>query len=60
MSTATITRDYKITLPKELRKAMHIKPGQEFELIPNGSCLQMIPKQSTTKLKSAIANGTEK
>ncbi len=57
MSTATVTRDYKITLPKELREAMHIQPGQEFELIPNGSCLQMIPKRSIAELKSAIEEG---
>jgi AbrB family looped-hinge helix DNA binding protein len=60
MSTATVTRDFKITLPKKLREAMHIQPGQEFELIPNGSCLQMIPKYSTAKLKSTIAEGIDR
>lgn len=57
MSTATVTSDYKITLPKELRDAMHLQPGQEFELIPNGSGIQMVPKLSAEKLKSAVAAG---
>lgn len=57
MSSATVTSDYKITLPKELRDAMHLQPGQEFDLIPNGSTIQMIPKLSTAELKSAITEG---
>ncbi len=44
MSIATVTSDYKITLPKEIREAMHLQPGQEFDLIQNGSGIQMVPK----------------
>ncbi len=57
MSTATVTSDYKITLPKELREAMHLQPGQEFELIQNGSGIQMIPKLTVERLKAAVAQG---
>lgn len=57
MSTATVTSDYKITLPEELREAMHLRPGQEFELIQNGSGIQMVPKLSAEELKSAVAQG---
>jgi AbrB family looped-hinge helix DNA binding protein len=57
MSTATVTSDYKITLPKELRESMHLQPGQEFVLIQNGSGIQMVPKLTAEELKSAIAQG---
>lgn len=57
MSTATLSSNYQISLPKELREAMHLQPGQEFELIPMGSTIQMIPKKSLEELKSAIAAG---
>lgn len=57
MSSATVTSDYKITLPEELREAMHLHPGQEFELIPMGSVIQMVPKNSAEGLKTAIAAG---
>jgi AbrB family looped-hinge helix DNA binding protein len=57
MSTATVTSDYKITLPKELRECMHLQPGQEFELIQNGSSIQIIPKLTVEQLKAAIAKG---
>lgn len=57
MSTATLSSNYQISLPKELREAMHFQPGQEFELIPMGSIIQMVPKKNIDELKSAIAAG---
>jgi bifunctional DNA-binding transcriptional regulator/antitoxin component of YhaV-PrlF toxin-antitoxin module len=57
MSSSTISRDYKITLPKELSEEMHIQPGQKSELIQNGKDLLMIPKFSVEELKAAIAAG---
>jgi len=57
MSTATLSSDYQIALPKELREAMHLRPGQEFELVSSGPAIQLIPKLSTEELKTAIAAG---
>ena len=57
MSAATLSNDYQIALPKEVRDSLHLKPGQEFELISSGSILQLIPKLSAEELKSAIAAG---
>ena len=57
MSIATLSNDYQIALPKEVRDTLHLKPGQEFELVSSGSIIQLIPKLSTDELKSAIAAG---
>lgn len=57
MSTATVTSDYKITLPKELCESLHLQPGQKFELIQNGSCIQLVPKFTAEELKTAVAQG---
>jgi AbrB family looped-hinge helix DNA binding protein len=57
MSTATLSNDYQIALPKEVRDSLHLRPGQEFELISSGSVIQLIPKLSTEELKAAIAAG---
>ncbi|MBI3901715.1 MAG: AbrB/MazE/SpoVT family DNA-binding domain-containing protein [Nitrosomonadales bacterium] len=57
MSTATLSSNFQISLPEELRETMHLQPGQEFELIPMGSIIQMIPKKSVEELRSAIAAG---
>lgn len=57
MSTATLSNDYQISLPKDVRDSLHLRPGQEFELVSSGSVIQLIPKLSTDELKSAIAAG---
>lgn len=57
MSTATLSSDYQIALPQEVREAMHLHPGQEFELVASGPVIQLIPKLSATELKAAIAAG---
>ena len=57
MSTATLSSDYQISLPEELREAMHLHPGQEFELKTMGPVIQLIPKMSAKELASAISAG---
>lgn len=57
MSTATLSSDYQIALPREVRESMHLRPGQEFELVSSGPAIQLIPKLSTDELKAAIAAG---
>ncbi len=57
MTTATLSSDYQIALPKEMRDSMHLHPGQEFELVSSGSVIQLIPKLSAEELKAVIAAG---
>ncbi len=56
MATATVSSKFQISLPKEIREAMHIQPGQQFEFIPMGTVLQLAPKTSIEELRG-IARG---
>ena len=56
MSTATVSSNYRISLPEDLRVAMHLQPDQEFELIPVGAIIQLVPKTSIKQLRG-IARG---
>lgn len=56
MATATVSSKFQISLPKEVREAMHIQPGQQFEFIPMGTILQLAPKTSIEELRG-IARG---
>ena len=57
MSTVIVSNNYQISLPEELRETMHLQPGQEFELVPMGAIIQMIPKISAKELGAAISAG---
>ena len=56
MSTATVSSKFQIAFPKEVREAMHIQPGQQFEFIPMGSVIQLAPKTTIKQLRG-IARG---
>lgn len=51
MSTATLSSKFQLSLPKALREAMQLQPGQQFELIPMGSIIQLVPKTSIKELR---------
>lgn len=56
MSTATLSSKFQLSLPKALREAMQLQPGQQFELIPMGNIIQMVPKTSIQSLRG-LARG---
>lgn len=56
MSAATVSSKFQIAFPKEVREAMHIQPGQQFEFIPMGSVIQLAPKTTIKQLRG-IARG---
>jgi len=56
MSTATLSSKFQLCLPKALRVAMQLQPGQQFELIPMGTIIQLVPKTSIKDLRG-IARG---
>jgi AbrB family looped-hinge helix DNA binding protein len=50
-ATATLSRKFQLSLPKSLREAMKLQPGQQFELIQTGEIIQMVPKVSIRDLR---------
>ncbi|MBI1284684.1 MAG: AbrB/MazE/SpoVT family DNA-binding domain-containing protein [Thiobacillus sp.] len=51
MTTATLSSKFQLSLPKSLREAMHLQPGQQFELIQTGEIIQMVPKTAIRDLR---------
>jgi AbrB family looped-hinge helix DNA binding protein len=56
MSTATLSSKFQLSVPKAVRESMQLQPGQQFELIPMGSILQLVPKTSIKEMRG-IARG---
>lgn len=44
MTTATVSSKFQISIPKEVREAMHIEPGQQYEFIPMGRSFNSPPR----------------
>jgi AbrB family looped-hinge helix DNA binding protein len=56
MSATTLSSKFQISIPKEIREEMHLKPGQKFVFLRRGRCLQLVP-QATIDEFFGIARG---
>ncbi len=54
MYSVTISSKFQITVPKIVRDALHIEPGQKFIFIVKGSCLELVPKRDLYDFKGIM------
>lgn len=43
MATVTVSKDYRITIPKEVREALDIRPGDRLRFIVEGHAVRLVP-----------------
>ena len=55
-NTTTLSSEFQITIPKEVREAQNWKPGQEFAFIPKGHHVLLVPVPDAETLRG-IAKG---
>lgn len=60
MYTATISSKFQISVPKKVREALHIKPGQQFIFIVKGCGLELVPKRDIHDLKGILTGANTK
>lgn len=54
-NTTTLSSEFQITIPKEVREAQNWEPGQEFAFIPKGwGYLLVLSPTIQVKLRSAL------
>jgi len=51
MNTVTLSKEYQLVLPKEIREATGIKAGTSFEVIPYNNRIELIPIKPMKNLK---------
>ena len=62
MSDATLTSKGQMTLPKEIREGLGIKPGNRvtFTLMPNGTALLRVKNKSVMSLAGSLKRKGQK
>jgi AbrB family looped-hinge helix DNA binding protein len=51
MNTTTINKDFRITIPKEIRESLGIHPGQKMTVKTSGGLISVIPEKTTKESK---------
>ena len=53
MATVTVSKDYRITIPREVREALDLKPGQKMSMLVEGSHVRLVPIVGLDALQGA-------
>ncbi|MGA9534498.1 MAG: AbrB/MazE/SpoVT family DNA-binding domain-containing protein [Desulfobacterales bacterium] len=54
MQTVTVSPKYQVVIPKEIRKAMRIRPGQKLKVIEYEGRIELIPDRDISELKGFL------
>lgn len=58
MSIATLSSKFQLSIPKDIREAMHLKPGQQMSFLRVGKSLRLVPVMKLEDL-FGLAKGAE-
>lgn len=54
MLEATLSAQYQISIPEEIRTSLHLKAGQRFSILLQGDTISLIPKPSIKLLRGIL------
>ena len=59
VATATLSSKYQISIPKEIREAMHFEPGQQLAFLRVGKSLRLVPVRKMEDFFGMVKGGEE-
>ena len=51
MSAVKVSPKYQVVIPRDVRKSLRIKPGQKYQVIAIGDCIELVPIVPLRKLR---------
>ena len=54
MATVTVSSRYQITIPREIRESMGIRPGHKLEVIPRSHTIVLVPVRDIRELRGFV------
>jgi AbrB family looped-hinge helix DNA binding protein len=54
MHTVTVSPKYQVVIPKNIREAMHLRPGQKMKVIEYDGRIELIPDRNISELKGFL------
>ncbi len=56
MISAKLSSKFQLVIPKAIREALNLKPGQRFSLITIGNVIEMVPVQSIKDARGSFSD----
>jgi AbrB family looped-hinge helix DNA binding protein len=54
MEIVTVSPEYEVVIPRAIRKSLHIKPGQRFQVLAYGDRMECIPVRPMRKMRGFL------
>jgi AbrB family looped-hinge helix DNA binding protein len=54
MQTVTVSPKFQVVIPKEIREAMRLRPGQRLKVIEYEGRIELIPDRDISELKGFL------
>ncbi len=54
METTTVSPKYQVVIPRKVREALRVKPGQRFYVLPIENRIEFIPKKNIRKMRGFL------
>jgi AbrB family looped-hinge helix DNA binding protein len=54
MQTVTVSPKYQIVIPKTVREALHLRPGQKMQVIEYAGRVELIPERDIKELRGYL------
>jgi AbrB family looped-hinge helix DNA binding protein len=54
MQTVTVSPKYQVVIPKAVREALHLRPGQKMQVVEYEGRVEFIPERDITELRGFL------
>jgi AbrB family looped-hinge helix DNA binding protein len=54
MQTVTISPKYQVVIPKAVREALHLRPGQKMQIVEYDGRIELIPERDIRDLRGFL------
>jgi AbrB family looped-hinge helix DNA binding protein len=54
MQTVTVSPKYQVVIPKTVRKALHLRPGQRMQVFEYNGRIELIPERDIKDLRGFL------
>jgi len=54
MQTVTVSPKYQVVIPKAVREALHLRPGQKMQVIGYDGRIELIPERDIKELRGFL------
>jgi len=54
MQTVTVSPKFQVVIPKAIRRALHLRPGQKMQVVEYEGRIELIPERDITELRGFL------